>query len=199
MHYMRRTRAAHRHVFATSRAALQFAVQFSQMDLTHTDATALCAVERKLDGLINRDAPEPAAVEAFSPLLIRELQARLIQILMPLATQPQPPAAVRLTLARLPEVGIVAVRDGHTVRVHVMGSPVDRLTYQLIRVLEAVGVERLRVCAAPDCGRLFWKVTRKEFCSTRCQSRHYMRGYRATDAAPSKEAHGKTQRRAGRK
>src|SRR5262245_35662752 len=57
--------------------------------------------------------------------------------------------------------GIVVTRGSRTER--------DVFLYQLIRLLEDVGVERLRAC--PECGRLFLKVTRKQFCSTRCQAK----------------------------
>lgn len=52
----------------------------------------------------------------------------------------------------------------------------DLFVYRLLRLLEDVGIERLRAC--PECGRLFLKVTRKEFCSTRCQARVNMRNQR---------------------
>ena len=64
----------------------------------------------------------------------------------------------------------------------------DAYVYRLIRLLEDAGVERLRVCQAPDrtredgiCGRFFLKVTQKKFCSARCQSRVYMRTKRERD------------------
>ncbi len=57
----------------------------------------------------------------------------------------------------------------------VNGSPRDLFLYRVIRLLDELGTDKLHTCLAPDCGRLFFKVTRKEFCSTRCQTRTYMR------------------------
>ena len=58
----------------------------------------------------------------------------------------------------------------------------DRFRFSVLRILNTVGVDKLAICPAPDCGRLFVRVTRKEYCSTRCQSRLYMRKYRAGEA-----------------
>jgi hypothetical protein len=58
------------------------------------------------------------------------------------------------------------------------GSPRDRFLYRVIRLLEDVGFDKVQVCKRPDCERLFFKVTRKEFCSPRCQSCQYMRDLR---------------------
>ncbi len=84
---------------------------------------------------------------------------------------------------------------GSRVMVTRAGRPGDLFFYRLVRLLEQVGVERLRVCQAPDrsrpggvCGRLFLKVTRKKYCSTRCQSRTYMREHRGGDRDPYAEA-----------
>ena len=57
----------------------------------------------------------------------------------------------------------------------VHGSPLDGFLYQVVRVMETGGAEKLSACAAADCPRLFLKVTKKIFCSTRCRSRTYMR------------------------
>ena len=61
----------------------------------------------------------------------------------------------------------------------VHGSPQDTFRYLLVRVLERVGLERVRRCPNPSCGQLFLKKGRRQFCSTRCQGTVYMRTYRA--------------------
>jgi hypothetical protein len=61
------------------------------------------------------------------------------------------------------------------------GSSRDRFRYRLIRLLEDVGLDKLLLCKRKDCKRLFFKMTRKEFCSPRCQSRQYMRNLRAEE------------------
>jgi hypothetical protein len=65
---------------------------------------------------------------------------------------------------------------GRRLNLFVLGTPVDRLQYETMRLLETVGAEKVLAC--PECGRLFLKVTKKRFCSTKCQSRVYMRAYR---------------------
>jgi hypothetical protein len=55
----------------------------------------------------------------------------------------------------------------------------NRVLYAAYTLVREVGREKLQVCRRPDCGHLFVKVGKKEFCSTKCQSRQYMREYRA--------------------
>jgi predicted RNA-binding Zn ribbon-like protein len=64
------------------------------------------------------------------------------------------------------------------------GSPRDCVMSLAVRLLTTTAVHRLRRCAAPDCGRVFVKATVKDFCSTRCQSRTYMREMRARERKP---------------
>jgi hypothetical protein len=78
----------------------------------------------------------------------------------------------------------------------------DRFTYRLIRLLEVHG-DKLRECHAPKsgsnepCGRLFLKVTRKEFCSEQCRARAHRRHERrgTLELAPRKERDGKATRK----
>src|SRR5262245_44992059 len=53
----------------------------------------------------------------------------------------------------------------------------DWVFWLVDHVLPRVELEILRPC--PGCGRPFVRVTRKRFCSARCQSRSYMREWRA--------------------
>jgi len=97
-------------------------------------------------------------------------------------------------------------RHGSGVVVTRAGALRDLFLYRLVRLLEEVGAERLQVCQAPDrthtdgtCGRLFLKVTRKQYCSTRCQSRTYMREQRLQEQRERQELkkgsrHGKATR-----
>jgi hypothetical protein len=67
----------------------------------------------------------------------------------------------------------------------VRGSPRDVLCYQTKTFLDRIGgLERLRLCPAPDCGKTFLKIGRREFCSTRCQQRIYQRDYDPFAAKP---------------
>ena len=63
------------------------------------------------------------------------------------------------------------------------GLPRDVLLYLAIRVLTTVAIKRLQVCPDADCGKAFVRVTKKRFCSQRCQARIYMRQVRAQERA----------------
>src|SRR5262245_54085267 len=61
------------------------------------------------------------------------------------------------------------------------------------------GLDRLRLCPAPDCGRVYLKIGRQENCSTRCQQRLYQRSYDPFAARPRRPDRPVTvQRRRGR-
>src|SRR5690349_24240221 len=75
----------------------------------------------------------------------------------------------------------------------------DLVLYQTTELLRRVGVNNLRSCPAPKqdgiCGRLFIKVTKKEFCSKKCQARVWARARRAEEAQERKvKIHAKTTR-----
>jgi CGNR zinc finger len=151
--------------------ALRFLVEFAQTDLGRMTPRPLVALERRVQDFVHRESP-PA--DLAGPTLHRiglgVLQERALPILADIAKE-RP-----LTFANDLVLTFWVFRDRTGIRVEVGGSDLDRFLYQIIRVLEAVGVDRLKSC--PECDRLFIKVTKKKFCSTRCQSRAYMRGYR---------------------
>jgi len=62
--------------------------------------------------------------------------------------------------------------------VTVDGPAADVLLFQVVQLIQAVGVSRLRRCPNEKCRRIFAKTGRREFCSDRCQKRVYMRGLR---------------------
>jgi hypothetical protein len=74
-------------------------------------------------------------------------------------------------------IGVATVRDdvALTVEGH---SDVDVLTFQIVHLVQKVGLDRLRRCL---CGRVFAKTGRREFCSDQCQKRFYMRARRAQE------------------
>jgi hypothetical protein len=57
-----------------------------------------------------------------------------------------------------------------------MGELLSMQAYLLVR---AVGADRLLVC---DCGHVFVREGKRQFCSERCQKRVYMRRFRAGEA-----------------
>jgi hypothetical protein len=67
------------------------------------------------------------------------------------------------------------VARGRPPLILVGGPASDVFWFQFMNALRMVGLDRIMRCAAPDCDRLFVKVGRREYCSTRCQKRIYMR------------------------
>jgi hypothetical protein len=59
----------------------------------------------------------------------------------------------------------------HRVFLFAKGSARDIAILQLLVLLDQVGMDNVRNCAAPNCPRLFVKTYRREFCSARCQQR----------------------------
>ena len=90
------------------------------------------------------------------------------------------------------------VTNGNAVRVSVtvgkgpsglqLSGPLRAVAILRLQSLLA-GAEGLRVkrCRCDGCDVVFVKVTRKEFCSTRCQSRFYMRQKRREEQAEQKK------------
>ena len=54
-------------------------------------------------------------------------------------------------------------------------------------MVEKTGVDRLRICPAPDCRKPFIKLGRREYCSDACQRRVYLTNYDAFPRASSHE------------
>jgi hypothetical protein len=174
----------------TATEALRFAVDFAQTDI---EAVDVAEVERQIENLLNLPHYlDPRAGWAKVPKLgkaaLQEMQASLSEFLANLTGIGTDEVTVSLTfwavrsLKEGADQMARAKRDATAyeprVDVLVHGQPRDWLLYRVIRLLEQVGAQNLKTCPAPECGRLFLKVTRKEFCSARCQSRIYMRGYR---------------------
>jgi hypothetical protein len=76
------------------------------------------------------------------------------------------------------DAGEIRTPNTFTVNVGVM------LVLQVLRLLQFVGVTRLKIC---DCDRLFVQVGKRRFCSERCQTRVYMRRFRAGETDTGKE------------
>lgn len=99
----------------------------------------------------------------------------------PDARMPKPGALI------LPHVRLLAQPHGRSYRfeidaVELVGPDVvyvgikEMLLLQALRLVQFVGVSRLQIC---DCERLFVQVGKRRFCSERCQTRVYMRRFRA--------------------
>lgn len=166
--------------------ALQFLVRFVYLDLDRARVADAALVE--LQQFVERDEhirPERAVPAAK----VKELQQGALRVLATLARKGTTTAVqgpLRLTY--------VALSRDDQVRVTLRGSVGDVFYYQIARVLQAAGANRLRTCPAEDCGRLFVKVTKKAYCSTRCQSRIYMRHRREAERRADREALARVQR-----
>ena len=124
--------------------------------------------------------------------LTQKIQVRLLAFLKDMAKQDvrrvrvMLPAAAQIS-APLFHVTLRGVNFDHIVRL--LATPFrtsDRVLYATYLLVEEVGRHRLCTCPARGCERLFVKVTQKQFCSTRCQSREYMREYRAKNFTAQK-------------
>ena len=151
--------------------ALRFVVAFAQLDLAQAPKAQLRQAAWGVKLLTNRETPgrwvkRPEPDREFLQALQDRARALLEQFV-------KGPAAIEGDL--LLTFALTRAADGR-VGVQVHGSPLHLFLYQVVRALELGGAEKLSAC--PECGRLFLKVTKKRFCSTRCQSRVYMRAYR---------------------
>lgn len=175
---------------------LRFVVEFAQVDLDraskrdrrHAAWGVVLLMNRETPGhRVQRPEPDRVWLQAF--------QDRARAILRQFVDGP-------VTIEGDLVLTFIVTRDAAgRVRVHVHGSPTDRFAYQLVRVLETGGAAKIEACPAPGCARIFLKVTKKRFCSQRCQSRIYMRERRAAERA-ARDAfltkgsqHGKTRSR----
>jgi hypothetical protein len=171
--------------------ALRYIVEYVQLPLDTVPVAKLVAIEHQLEAFISRESPARELVgttlgRVGLHLLQREGRAVLEGVAQ----------GGTFTMAGDLVLSFYAIRRDGELSIQVLGSHLDRMLYQIIRVIERVGVDRLLRCQAPDCKRLFLKVTRKEFCSTKCQMRMYMRGKRADEKEEREreQANAKTKR-----
>lgn len=154
-----------------------------------SDPSAVSDIGR---GFVTRDASK--ALGALRPAQVERLRQELRSFLhMRARGGRSAPPTIHVTL--VPLFGLLKQPGGRLWGVD--GSPRDVLLYQIHTFLDAVGEERLRVCPAPDCDRLFVKVGRREYCSVRCQRRVFVSTYDPFHASTPhrKDRHGKKQTR----
>jgi hypothetical protein len=169
--------------------ALRYIVQYVQLPLHALPDAKLIPIEHQLEAFISRESPAHELVSArLGRVGLELLQREGLAVLDGLAQGGSFTVAGDLVLS------FYAIRRDGELSIDVLGSPLDRMLYQIIRVIEKVGADRLLRCQAPDCKRLFLKVTRKEFCSTKCQMRMYMRGKRADEKKERERSNAKTKR-----
>jgi predicted nucleic acid-binding Zn ribbon protein len=111
-------------------------------------------------------------IASFSPGKLARLQFAIRGFLRQIVGSTQgglvAERAVRVRMGVVPVAG--------EVRTTIDGSASDVVWYQLIALLRDIGVHRLQVC--PGCGKTIVREGKREYCSTKCQERTYMRGYR---------------------
>jgi hypothetical protein len=150
-------------------AALKFIVDFAQADFESISRHEYRMLERGISYFLYRDVS--AGWTATAP------QLKTMQLFQQGALEPLKNISRRQSVfLKDLTLSFWCYPDGAGARVQVVGDQHAKLLYQIVRVIESVGFEKVQAC--PECGRLFVKVTKKRFCSTRCQSRVYMRQYR---------------------
>lgn len=132
----------------------------SQRELASWDAASVAASQRELRGLL------------LSLVRLRDSEDGGIVPQFPLGD---------LAIAPIPnDARIVLAIDG---------AARDLVRYKFLQLLGIVGTEQLRRCAAGDCGRIFIKVGRREYCSNTCQKRTYMRERRQRGQDTARRRH----------
>jgi len=165
-------------------AALRFAVDFAQADLSQAD---LVEVGQQISDF-NTGSPGLVGGRTYTRVTLVALQQELHSVLrrivrgghvspVPLAIQFTVIRPMRFLQTLHGAAGrSVPVPDG--VLLGVSSAELrDWFLYKVLRLLEDLGVEKLHECKLTECDRIFFKVTKKEYCSTLHQSRDYMRGY----------------------
>lgn len=162
-----------------AQAALRFVLEFAAADVERCPAAELHRLALRVRQFTDRQSVpgvEPMTL-VLSRAQLAALQAVTVRDLRGVVSDRAGiTGRVPFWISTSTQVGVFAFRDGDRIRLVVEGKAEHRFRYQLFRLLEETGPLRLAVCSA--CDRLFIRVTRKRFCSTRCQSRVYMQRYR---------------------
>lgn len=77
------------------------------------------------------------------------------------------------------DVQVSATVVGRSVLVTIDGKPRDLVWFQVVRLMQLEGLDKIHAC---ECGRVFLRTGRREFCTPRCQKRYYMRRFRSGNA-----------------
>jgi len=156
-------------------AALTFLVDFAQVDLSGLRPPQRHALVRDVRHLLDRESAPGAELAAdLSDPVLAEMQRRAYRAIAPAGG----PRGFAMAGDLILSFYALPADDGRW-HIQVRGTTLHRLLYQALRVVGAVGLSKVQRCPAPKCGRLFvQRVTRKQYCSTRCQARAYMRAYR---------------------
>ena len=184
-------------VWWSDRAALLFAIEFAQASADE----ALRSIAEVFEFV---QAPTPTDPKDADVKTVMGIQSETRNLLRELARDGYTGYELNVSgiLMMRPERGGSSRRIVRSMMNTDSMSVRDRFLHRVIRLLEGVTATQLQVCQAPQagsedpCGRVFLKLTRKEFCSARCQSRAYMRKLRnpETHFKAKGARHGKTTR-----
>ncbi len=157
--------------------------------LTTADAVLAYARDQELSGTVAGDETELRAM--------RRLRSRLRSIFDQAAAEHRHDAvdAVNRLVEDTGAVPQLVEHDGSPLHLHYTPSdaPLDRRLGAEIGVALAIvirdgGLERLRVCEAPGCGRVFVDLSRnrsRRYCDTLCGNRQNVAAYRQRRALSS--------------
>lgn len=177
--------------------ALAFVVDFAQADIAALKPGQVEALDHQMMAFIYRESPGQWLSGRHLDLPhLHVMQQRAIRVLDDIVRRER----VQFTIAGDLVLSFLCVRQGDRVRVEVLGSLLDRFLYQLVRVIDTAGLEKIRACPESKCGhRIFVRVTQKKYCGTTCQNRANVRTYREAERRMQlealKEAQGVTARK----
>lgn len=168
--------------YKDARIALEFLAEFAEVDLETAPRQRRARLAFRVHSVAGRDAPVRTSGRTWA----QDVDTKRLAVYQSHARHLLDDVAHRRPLTIQGDLVLSFFGDARSGRLNIwaMGTTLDRFRYQMIRVLEDVGLEKIQFCPAPKprssdlCGRIFLKVTKKEYCSTRCQLRAYMRTQR---------------------
>ncbi len=180
------------HRLLSPAACLQIAVDFVQRDLAQLPPAGWTQLRADLDAFLvggeHQLTTAPLVVEGrdtdgttvftCSPAILERLQVDLRGLLEGLVDEQGRGAGIT-TLTKPPRLWLLPVGAGRTLRRVDQLSVDDAIRLRLWDLLGRESSTRLRRCPEARCGhRLFYRVRRQKYCSTRCLARAMKRGKR---------------------
>lgn len=172
-------------------------VDLVNRDDRRSGADLLVSAEQLVDYLDSHEISGERAGTGRELAAVRRLRTRLRTIFDD-ATHgdlDQVVVAINRLLAEAGAVPQLVEHDGAPLHLHYTPSDAPlhhRLAAEMALALGVVlrdgGLERIRVCESPDCGRVLVDVTRnrsRRYCDTQCGNRQHVATYRARHTQPS--------------
>jgi hypothetical protein len=172
----------------TAKNRLQFAVQFATLDLDRLREGDWLNLRDDFRDFLAGHRPEGAPLSIdYSEEVVRALQRDVRTLLRQLAGQStdlNAPLEVRFKL------DVFWMRENNQDRKSLLvvnGSFRDRVLWTLSHLIGDAPTDAIRAC--PECGTLFYRVRKQQYCSPRCVKRVAMRQWRKTEAGKAYERH----------